>query len=168
MREVVGLTPHALLFSSSLPAFQFRTKTNSSDIRAHLIQQMHDLFSQPQYAEVAACIAGYGRALNNNIDSIMFGINRLCEQFSKLCIDEFGDSSYVFAVIVDKIRHDNVEERTGMAADTLTKIHVDGLMQELRSKIPRTYLHIPNSFEFIVDEKVICFNYWPSECNTLN
>jgi hypothetical protein len=132
------------------------------DAVASLKRQMHIVFSQPEHADAAACIAGYGRPLNDNNDSLEFGIQRLSQQF-KLSVDNFEDSPYVFAVIVDKIRNDNIEERTGAAGDTLTKIHVDNLMKELKNKIPITYLHMPNSFEFKVDGCNIEFKHWQSE-----
>lgn len=128
---------------------------------------MHALFSQSEFTEVATCVAGYGSALNGNVASLDFGINRICQQFKKLCDNELRDSPYVFAVIVDKIRNDNVEGRTGIAADALTKIHVDNLMEELRKKIPVTYLHIPQTFQFILDGRPITFNHWQSECLSL-
>ena len=140
-----------------------------------LRQQMKSLFSQPQHRQIAQCIAGYGEPLNNNPDddnnnsssneSLNLGIHRLCQQFHKLCTD-FQESPYVFAVIVDKIRNDNVEERTGVAGDALTVIHVENLMDELKNKIPMTYLHIPGSFDFRVGDDPINFSYWQSECIT--
>lgn len=136
-------------------------------ILSSLRQQMESLFSQPQHQQIAQCIAGYGEPLNNsnNNDSLNQGIHRLCRQFHKLCTD-FQESPYVFAVIVDKIRNDNVEERMGVAGDALTVIHVENLMNELKNKIPLTYLHIPGSFDFRVDGEKIQFNYWQSKSIT--
>jgi hypothetical protein len=150
----------------SLPAFEFfidATSKSDNNIITNLSHQMEALFSQPQHAEVAQCIAGYGMALNNNNPSLKWGICRLCQHFHNLCQGEFADSSYVFAVIVDQIRTDNVEERTGVARDALTKIHVDNLTAELKKKVPLTYLHIPNSFEFRVGGEQVEFTYWQSE-----
>lgn len=120
-----------------------------------------DCFSQPNNADVAQCIAQYGSGLNGNGPSLDFGIRRLCDHFDMICRD-FYDNPHVFAVIVDNVRNDNVEERTGVANDSLTKIQVNKLLAELREKIPLTYLHVPNSFEFLVHNHRIVFEYWQS------
>ena len=147
----------------SLPAFQFTIDAESNNNRiSTLAQQMKTLFSQPNHSEVAQCIAGYGSPPENYTEAFESGVHRLCRQFDKLCSGVFEDSPYVFAVIVDKIRSDNVEERLGVAGDALTMIHVENLMKDLKKKIPLTYLHIPNSFEFCVgaDFELVDTNYW--------
>jgi hypothetical protein len=154
-------------FPRSLPAFEFIIDASNNDnVISLLSQQMETIFSQPEHVEVAQCIAGYCGSLDDNDDndSLKSGICRLCQHFHNLCTNQFADSSYVFAVIVDQIRSDNVEERSGVAGDALIKIHVDNLMEELRTKIPASYLHIPNSFEFRVEGERIDFGYWQSEC----
>jgi len=146
-----------------LPAFQFTIDVEGNSNRiSTLAQQMKSLFSHPNHSEVAQCIAGYGSPPEEDTSAFESGIQRLCRQFDKLCNGSFADSPYVFAVIVDKIRSDNVEERSGVAGDALTMIHVDNLMLELKKKIPLTYLHIPNSFEFCVGAgcELVDTNYW--------
>ncbi|KAL7522461.1 hypothetical protein ACHAWX_007150 [Stephanocyclus meneghinianus] len=141
-----------------LPAFQFSNDSYDAEMPS-LEQQMMDCFSQPNNADVAQCIAQYGSGLNGNGPSLDFGIRRLCDHFDMICRD-FYDNPHVFAVIVDNVRNDNVEERTGVANDSLTKIQVNKLLAELREKIPLTYLHVPNSFEFLVHNHRIVFEYW--------
>jgi hypothetical protein len=126
---------------------------------------MSELFHQPQHVDVAQCIAQYGTNQNGDPD-FNLGIVRLREHFDKICKD-FYESPYVFCVIVDKVRNDNVEGRSGVAGDALTKIHVNNIMSELKSKIPRTYLHIPNSFEFLVNDQVLEFKYWQSRFRSM-
>ena len=149
-----------LLLVPSLPAFQFSNDSYDAETPS-LERQMKDCFSQPNNADVAQCIAQYGAGLNGNGPSLDFGIQRLCKHFDTICRN-FSDNPYVFAVIVDKVRNDNVEERSGVADDVLTKIQVNKLLTELREKIPLTYLHIPISFEFLVHNHRVVFEYWQS------
>ncbi|KAL3782830.1 hypothetical protein HJC23_011163 [Cyclotella cryptica] len=141
-----------------LPAFQFSNDSYDTETPS-LAEQMKDLFSQPNNADAAQCIAQYGSGLNGNGPSLDFGIERLCKHFDMMCRN-FSDNPYVFAVIVDKVRNDNVEERSGVADDVLTKIQVNKLLSELRNRIPLTYLHIPTSFEFLVNNHRVMFKYW--------
>eukprot|EP00804_Cyclotella_cryptica_P009481 CCRYP_006207-RA/>CCRYP_006207-RA protein AED:0.02 eAED:0.02 QI:351/1/1/1/0.6/0.5/6/2440/802 len=141
-----------------LPAFDF---PNSNDAPTTLKQQMLRLFSQPQHDDVARCVAQYGAALHGSNPSLAVGIDRLCNHFHKICKD-FYSNSYVFSVIIDKPR-ENLEDRSGGAADALTKIRVTKLLKSLHKEIPVTYLHLPKSFDFRIEgQDALTFHYWQS------
>lgn len=146
------------MFDPSLPAFEF---SNSCHAPITLKQQMLSLFSQPQHDDVARCVSKYGAALHGSDPSLAAGIDRLCKHFHEICKEFYGDS-YVFSVIIDKPR-DNLEDRSGGAADALTKIRVTKLLKSLHKEIPQTYLHIPSSFDFwIAGQDALKFHYWQS------
>ena len=78
------------------------------------------------------------------------GIARLCAHFSSVC--NFG--TYMFAVVINRVRSNN--------ADPMTKLPVDHLLnlKELTTKISQTYLHVPRSYDFRINKKIVDFKYW--------
>lgn len=138
----------------SLPAFQFPM----GDDHPNLAQQMKSLFGKPKYAGEALTISTYGDSPKGWNASLEAGINRLCKHFDHMCSSEhFSESPFVFAVIVDKIRSDNV--------DAMPKHRVNDLLDELTLKTSWTYLHVPRSFDFRIKNRTIEFTYWQRKCD---
>jgi hypothetical protein len=150
-RELIS---HGIFISNfllvSLPAFELSNDANDIN-KPTLAQQMKDLFSERKYANVAQCIAQYGAAQTGSNPSLEVGIHRLCTHFDKIC-NEFYQSKYVFAVIIDKVRSNNEQ--------SMTSIRVNDLLDELTMKVSRTYLHVPKTFDFQIKGRGIDFNYW--------
>mmetsp|Transcript_9335 Transcript_9335/g.20219 ORF Transcript_9335/g.20219 Transcript_9335/m.20219 type:complete len:754 (-) Transcript_9335:1826-4087(-) len=138
-----------------LPAFQFSNEEGQESLR----EQMITLFSEPKHEDVAQCIAQYGANITGCDPSLSDGIDGLCKRVGDMCHLFYG-SDYVFEVILNKIRHGQEEGLVKRALDLQQKITVNQLIKDLRREIPRTYLHIPDSFQFIVDEERLKFNYW--------
>ena len=102
---------------------------------------MKSVFTQSKYVQEALTIEKYGAVSKVRNSSLEAGIKRLCKHFDQMCNSEhFKDSPYVFAVIVDKVRSDNV--------DAMPKHRVNDLLDELTQKISWTYLHVPRSCVF--------------------
>eukprot|EP00581_Thalassiosira_minuscula_P010347 CAMPEP_0183704074 /NCGR_PEP_ID=MMETSP0737-20130205/1542_1 /TAXON_ID=385413 /ORGANISM="Thalassiosira miniscula, Strain CCMP1093" /LENGTH=742 /DNA_ID=CAMNT_0025930889 /DNA_START=312 /DNA_END=2543 /DNA_ORIENTATION=+ len=141
-----------------LPAFKFSNQKGPQSLS--LKDQMISLFSQPKHADVAHCIKQYGAAFSGSCPNLFVGIERLCKHFDRICCD-FYYNRYVFMVILDKVHHGQTEEYIQSAYDAQHKITVQHLMKELANEIPRTYLHIPNSFDFTIGDKKVEFQYWP-------
>lgn len=138
-----------------LPAFHFTNEKRSEWMS--LRDQMISFFSDPSYADVAKCIAKYGAPRYESERNLAVGVDRLCRHFNRKAFDD----PYVFMVILDKIHHDQAEEYIGNQVDAQQKITVNRLMKELTEVIPRTYLHVPQSFSFMIGEQRIIFDYWP-------
>ena len=136
----------------SLPAFQFDTSTPIGE-------QMASLFSQPKHQDVAQVISQFGADTTGEDPSLAAGIDKLCKKFHDICNFFYGND-YVFEVVLDKLRHDQEEGLGKRALDAQQKITVNQLLKELKMKIPKTYLHIPDSLEFIVGEEKLAFRYW--------
>jgi len=139
---------------------------------------MLSLFSQSKHSDVARCIAQYGADISSSssrekntapyANQLTAGIDGICKHINDMC-HNFHNSEYVFEVILHKIRHGQsiiTEEDTDgphamkRALDVQQKITVNQLMKELRREIPRTYLHIPDSFEIRVGGQRLVFKYW--------
>ena len=169
-----------------LPDFRFAIAEDDGDdgdVVPYLKKQMTSIFTsitEETILNVAKCIAMYGGAGNDDDDdgddddvctksdtlpsfweSLERGIDRLCQQFNVL-INDFFDSDYVFAVLLDKLSYgksasNNVAMQQQAAMDAI---------QDLREVIPQTYLHVPEGFDFRIGstrnmrEKTV-FHYWP-------
>jgi hypothetical protein len=137
-----------------LPAFKFNNKRESGC--ATLKEQMIKLFSQENNADVADCIAKYGAASLTGDSDLIHGVERLCEHFDS----SFFNNRYVFMIILDHIHIGNKEEYVRAALDAQQKITVNQFLKELGNEIPRTYLHVPDEFEFAIGGKRAEFHYW--------
>mmetsp|Transcript_5571 Transcript_5571/g.9979 ORF Transcript_5571/g.9979 Transcript_5571/m.9979 type:complete len:495 (-) Transcript_5571:871-2355(-) len=140
-----------------LPAFQFSNEKEEG--QAPLKEQMIALFSQPKHDDVAQCIAQYGADVSGGDPSLDAGIDGLCKRFDDICHDFYGND-HVFEVILNKIRHGQEESLVKRALDAQQKITVNQLIKDLQREIPCMYLHIPDSFEFIVGKQRLMFKYW--------
>lgn len=141
----------------SLPSFEFSLNGGTS-----LNDQMLDLFNMPRYADVKNCIAEYGKASHASEPNFLVGIERLCCHANAMCT-KFSTNPYVFFVVLDKIhaQQDYVESNAvGLDASMSKAVH--GLIKELETELPKTYLHIPDDFDFLVCGKKVEFKYWPS------
>ena len=108
---------------------------------------------------VAQCIENYGSAVRggSSASNLEKGIDRLCKHFDDLL--NFFNNRFVFAVVLDSIHYGNPNDSRTKEADPIV---------DLRAAIPRTYLHVPESFDFRIGnarngrgrEKVV-FQYWP-------
>ena len=119
-------------------------------------------FNEPRYASVKNCIAEYGKASHASEPNFLVGIERLCRHANAMC-NNFPTNPYVFLVVLDKIhaQQDYVESNAvGLDASMSKAVH--GLIKELETELPKTYLHIPNDFDFLVCGKKMEFKYWPS------
>ena len=135
-----------------LPAFPFSIAGSRS-----LKDQMIETFSQPDNADVANCIAQYGAVSSASDSNLIAGVERLCRHADS----SFFKDRYVFMVILDKVRNGQADEYVRSAHDAQQKITVNKLLKDLWSEIPRTYLHVPNEFEFMIGGKRAEFKYWP-------
>ena len=143
------------LDSCYLPAFNFSNDKHAGS--RSLRDQMVSFFSEPSHADVAKCIAKYGAARADSERNLIGGVERLCRHFDRKAFDD----PYVFMVILDKVHTDQTEEYVGNIVDAQQKITVTRLMKDLADVIPRTYLHVPQSFSFVIGDKRINFDYWP-------
>ncbi|KAL7542800.1 hypothetical protein ACHAXR_012095 [Thalassiosira sp. AJA248-18] len=141
-----------------LPAFQFSNEKGNGQLP--LREQMVSLFSQPKHNDVAGCIANYGADVSGGDPSLASGIDGLCKRFDDMCHNFFGND-HVFEVILNRIRHgDQGEGLVRRAMDAQQKITVHQLIKDLQREIPKTYLHIPESFDFVVGKQKLAFKYW--------
>jgi hypothetical protein len=136
-----------------LPAFPFSIAGSRS-----LKEQMIETFSQPDNSDVANCISQYGAVSSASDFNLIAGVERLCRHADS----SFFKDRYVFMVILDKVRNGQADEYVRSAHDAQQqKITVNKLLKDLWSEIPRTYLHVPDEFEFMIDGKRAEFKYWP-------
>ncbi|KAL7536561.1 hypothetical protein ACHAXR_007311 [Thalassiosira sp. AJA248-18] len=148
-----------------LPAFRFAisnnedttVQSNSQVLTNRLIlkQKMNNLFSQPEHHNVKRCIERYGSVMGGGASNLEKGIDRLGTHFNSIL--DFYNNQFVFAVILDKISYGNPNEQAKHATDPIN---------DLRASIPRTYLHIPESFDFRIGKsrmgrERVMFDYWP-------
>lgn len=122
------------------------------------------LFRKPEHSNVARCVEQYGsrsrNAATNSVGHLFErGVDRLCKHFRSIL--NFFDNPFVFAVILDNVTYgDRHYSKNGTSSQSADPI------KDLRSEIPRTYLHIPAGFDFRIGnsnmnrEKLI-FDYWP-------
>lgn len=146
---------HEITDRTSLPAFRFAISEEDDSLK----DQMNDLFSKAEHANVAKCIERYGsdaaEIIGGDGDPLGRGIDRLCGHFDGT-LDFFGNR-YVFAVILDRVSYGKTADPSRQALDAI---------RDLRSVIPRTYLHVPAGFDFRIGsssmnrEKAV-FHYWP-------
>ncbi|KAL9185895.1 hypothetical protein ACHAXT_003672 [Thalassiosira profunda] len=135
-----------------LPAFRFELSEEEDEgaVLVNLREQMFNLFTQPKHLNVAKCIAQYGSAARGSQSDLDKGIDRLVAHFRGI-LDFYG-SKHVFAVVLDDV-HGDVARTTDP-------------IQELRAAIPKTYLHVPDNFDFRIGSspalrEKITFQYWP-------
>ena len=141
----------------SLPSFEFNLNTGAS-----LKDQMLVVFNKPRYADVKNCIAEYGKASHASEPNFLVGIERLCRHANAMCIN-FSTNPYVILVVLDKIHaQQDYVESNAVGLDVSMSKAVHGLIKELETELPKTYLHIPDDFDFLVCGKVVEFKYWPS------
>jgi hypothetical protein len=138
-----------------LPAFPFSYRREAGS--RSLKEQMIEKFSQPGNEDVANCIAQYGAASSASGSNLIVGVERLCQHTDST----FFNDRYVFMVILDKVHNGQADEYVPSKLDARQKITVNKLLKDLWSEIPRTYLHIPNEFEFMIGGKRAEFKYWP-------
>ena len=138
-----------------LPAFNFSNDKRSGSMS--LKDQMISFFSEPNHSDVAKCIAQYGAPRSGSRPSLSVGVERICRHFDRKAFDD----PYVFMVILDKVHNDQEGEFTDNQLDAQQKITVNRLMKDLTDVIPRTYLHVPQTFSFIIGEQRMNFDYWP-------
>jgi hypothetical protein len=141
----------------SLPSFEFSLNAGTS-----LKDQMLDMFNKPRYADVKDCIAEYGKVSHSSEPDFAVGIERLVQHANAMCTN-YSTNPYVFLVVLDKIhaQQDYVESNAvGLDASMSKAVH--GLIKELETELPKTYLHIPDDFDFLVGGKKVEFKYWPS------
>lgn len=146
---------------TSLPSFRFVIPEAEYDVIIQSLKmEMATLFNKPEHSRVAACVGQYGSSnvvTDNGRSNLEKGIDRLCKHFQSIL--NFFDNQFVFAVVLDNMsygdRHPDVSRTE--SADPI---------KDLRSEIPRTYLHVPAGFDFRIGsssmnrEKII-FDYWP-------
>jgi hypothetical protein len=153
----------------SLPAFSFAISEDDDDhIIESLYDQMKDLFSRTEHVYVAKCIERYGSDIavsaggggglprrRDDDDLLGRGIDRLCRHIEGMM--NFFDNKHVFAVILDRVSYGKTNDQSRQALDAI---------RDLRSVIPRTYLHVPAGFDFRIgnssmNRKRTVFHYWP-------
>ncbi|KAL3827005.1 hypothetical protein ACHAXA_000069 [Cyclostephanos tholiformis] len=137
-----------------LPAFTFSNKRES--VCDSLKKQMIDLFSQKKHADVAKCIEQYGAASSTGDPNLILGVERLCDKFDS----SFFNNRYVFMIILNQIPIGETDDYVRSSLDAQQKITVNQLLKDLGNEIPRTYLHVPTEFEFMIGGKRTEFNYW--------
>ena len=150
----MSLIPHRL---KSTSAFQFSNEKGEEQLSPR--EQIFSLFSQPNHDDVAQCIALYGADVSGGDPSLAAGIDGLCKRFDDICHDFYGND-HVFELILNRIHHGQIEGLVKRALDAQQKITVNQLMKDLQREIPRTYLHAPASFEFIVGKQKLTFKHW--------
>lgn len=149
-----------------LPSFEFESEDGEKGLRS----EMEDTFGIKFRDTVGECVAEYGDG------SLAVGINRLITHFNVLTqSDAWGDDDYVFRVVLHNIKKDaktggdtddelvesgEVAKATDTIEQDLAHSRAKELMDEVRRKLPRHYIHIPSHFEIIVDENPIDFCYW--------
>ena len=153
-----------------LPWFRFDITNNDDDddddydkAVQSLKEQMTELFhTQEEQNHVAKCIQKYGGGNNNEEISLQKGIDRLCDHF--LSMMTFYNSQYVFGVILDKMSYSNPKKKSDEGSNHQQQ--PASPIQDLRAEIPKTYLHVPPSFDFRIgnssmNREKIVFHYWP-------
>lgn len=120
---------------------------------------MAELFSRPTHGDVAMCVARYGAAaaLGGSTPSLAAGIAGLCARIKDLRC-RFHGVAHAFEVILHGVRAGQTEK--WRAPHVQQKVTVDRLIDDLRREIPRTYLHIPDSLQFVVGTQRLTFRYW--------
>ena len=96
-------------------------------------------------------------SISSNLEK---GLDRLCLHFSNMF--EFFDSQHVFAVVLHNMSYGKPNDYPG---SNRRQVPAADPIQELREAIPRTYLHIPHSFDFRIgnsssNREKIVFHYW--------
>ncbi len=158
-----SLTHDQSLLKCSLPSFRFDISEDDEDNNTieSIKSEMMILFSKQEHSDVARCVEQYGSnsvATNSGVSPLERGVNRLCKHFRSIL--NFYESLFVFAVILDSVAYGDRHYSNGMSSQSADPI------KDLRSEIPRTYLHIPAGFDFRIGssnmnrEKLI-FDYWP-------
>jgi hypothetical protein len=118
---------------------------------------MMDLFCQPKYKEVAACISFYGQVRSGGSPSLARGIARLSKHFDDINT-KFRGNSYVFEVVIDKVVYQGASKFSTVHGKNVA---VTDIIAELQHEIPRRYLDIDERFKFCVGKKELTFTYWP-------
>ena len=154
----------------SLPAFKFDIPHDKDDVhddpslneanKLAIQDQMIELFTQPKHADSKWCIARYGDGTTT--PNFEIGMHRLIQHFDSVL--NFYKNPYVFCVVMDNMSYGNKHPtsfddlgKRPAAADPIA---------DLRAAIPKTYLHVPEKFDFRIGrqkngrEKVV-FDYWP-------
>eukprot|EP00581_Thalassiosira_minuscula_P005853 CAMPEP_0183746238 /NCGR_PEP_ID=MMETSP0737-20130205/66652_1 /TAXON_ID=385413 /ORGANISM="Thalassiosira miniscula, Strain CCMP1093" /LENGTH=772 /DNA_ID=CAMNT_0025981925 /DNA_START=112 /DNA_END=2430 /DNA_ORIENTATION=+ len=137
-----------------LPCFEF----HGGDGGETIAQQMLNIFNTPEYEEVAACVAEYGRVRSGGDPSLARGVARLSKHFDDMN-QKFFDNPYVFEVIIDNMLHRGRNHDPNDAQDK--NVAVRGIINELQREIPRRYLHLNDNFKFCIGKKELSFKYWP-------
>ena len=164
-----------------LPSFKFTIPSDEEDmdddgndknaILQSLREQMMALFSKPEHVNVANCIELYGSAAHvlqgggPASSHLELGIDRLIRHYAGIL--NFFNNRYVFMVILDKISYGNPNRnRTPTTKQQTKKKQPSSPIQDLRTEIPKTYLHIPSGFDFRIgnssmNREKVMFHYWP-------
>mmetsp|Transcript_12301 Transcript_12301/g.26867 ORF Transcript_12301/g.26867 Transcript_12301/m.26867 type:complete len:787 (-) Transcript_12301:721-3081(-) len=136
-----------------LPAFTF-SSVNQIGIEG----QLRSLCRVSDHRDVAECIAMYGAAKSGGLPDLSVGINRLTNHFNKIC--NFHGNDYVFAVVLDKIRHGHSNAAVEPTVDGEQKACVESLLRDMKEQMPKIYLHVPESFDFRIKNSNLEFKHW--------
>ena len=165
-----------------LPSFRFTIPSDDEDdedddmddgnettnVIQSLREQMMTLFSKPEHVNAANCIKLYGSAAHviqggGDASHLEMGIDRLIRHYAGIL--NFFNNRYVFMVILDKISYGNPNRNRTPTKQT-KKQQPSSPIQDLRTEIPKTYLHIPSGFDFRIgnssmNREKVMFHYWP-------
>lgn len=76
----------------------------------------------------------YGAAKSGGLPDLSVGINRLSNHFNKIC--NFHGNDYVFAVVLDKIRHGHSNAAVEPTVDGEQKACVESLLRDMKEQMP--------------------------------
>ena len=137
-----------------LPSFTFSSSVSLKD-------QMVRKFSKHKHLNVKRCIEEYGAASHASDPDFLIGIERLCRHANSISSNTFAENPYVFLLVLDKVHHHQTNEYVQDQWDAQQKKTVKDLLKELEVGLPKTYLHIPNNFDFTIGGKNVDFaKYW--------
>mmetsp|Transcript_32684 Transcript_32684/g.66729 ORF Transcript_32684/g.66729 Transcript_32684/m.66729 type:complete len:920 (-) Transcript_32684:648-3407(-) len=123
-----------------LPAFTFPISNDGGK------QDITNLLSNPNKAEIAACVTQYGNG------SLECGIDRLSKHFHEMCFGgTFGNDDNVFCLILDRVDYGHLPTTEDKCFE---------LLKDLRMEIPRFYLHMSSTFDFRIGRGTVPFDYW--------
>lgn len=128
------------------------------DLGNDVKKQLENIFTVDD-PEVGLCVAAYG------FGDLKIAIERLEKHVDEMCnSSEWGDETYCFRLICDKIRYRNAQDSSHeviMIDDGDSyRYAVNGLMNELSTVLPSQYIHIPECFDVRIGMEKVYFNYW--------
>lgn len=152
-----------------LPAFDLLEENG----RNTLLEQIATICMDTD-KKIGRCVASYGGG------DLGVGINRLCGHFRQMTQgNTWKPESYVFCVILHKIRHKRrisvvdcpikgeEKQLEGLSQVNIAMVDEDeygakalSLMEEIKRELPRQYIHIPRNFDVRVGDSLVRFHYW--------